>query len=90
MPKLYFGQDVSTAPIVSRIGTSSVEFGFGVWGHLHEGRPMVLDAAGKFIPLCVPQDSGASAPGPKLSGRPSADSRLLLRLVGRVLGRPER
>lgn len=63
--KLYFGQLVSTTIIVTRIGTSSMEFAFKVWGHPHEGRDVVLAAEGKFVTVCVPQGSEKSAPWPQ-------------------------
>ncbi len=63
--KLYFGQDVTTAVVITRIGTSSMDFAFKVWGHPHEGRGAVLAAEGRFITVCVPQGSEASAPWPE-------------------------
>ncbi|MDO5745226.1 MAG: hotdog domain-containing protein [Micrococcaceae bacterium] len=60
--KLYFGQQVSTALVVERIGTSSMAFAFKVWGHRHEGRESVLAAEGRFVTVCVPQGAQQSAP----------------------------
>ncbi|MGO2053063.1 thioesterase [Glutamicibacter sp. BW80] len=63
--KLFFGQKVTTAVRVERIGTSSMTFGFKVWGHPHQGRGLVLAAEGKFVTVCVPQGGEVSAPWPK-------------------------
>lgn len=63
--KLYFGQAVTTAVVVRRIGTSSMDFDFKVWGHPHEGRDAVLAAEGRFVTVCVPQGGEISAPWPE-------------------------
>ncbi|WP_411730844.1 acyl-CoA thioesterase [Paeniglutamicibacter sp.] len=63
--KLYFGQAVTTAVRIERIGTSSMDFAFKVWGHPHEGRAAVLAAEGRFVTVCVPQGSDGSAPWPE-------------------------
>lgn len=63
--KLYFGQDVTAAVRVERIGTSSLTFSFKVWGHPLGERGVVLAAEGKFITVCVPQGSESSAPWPR-------------------------
>lgn len=63
--KLYFGQEVTTAVRVERIGTSSMAFGFKVWGHPHQGRGLTVAAEGRFVTVCVPRGSEASAPWPK-------------------------
>lgn len=63
--KLYFGQAVTTAVVVERLGTSSMNFAFKVWGHPHEGRGWVLAAEGRFITVCVPKGSEKSAPWPE-------------------------
>lgn len=63
--KLFFGQEVSTVLIVTRIGTSSMDFSFRIWGHAHEGRGTVLAAEGKFVTVCVPKGSEKSAPWPR-------------------------
>lgn len=65
MAKLFFGQEVSIALSVTRIGTSSMDFSFKVWGHAHEDRGTVLAAQGKFVTVCVPQGSENSAPWPQ-------------------------
>lgn len=62
--KLYFGQQVTTAVRIDRVGTSSMSFAFRVWGHPFEGRDVVLAAEGKFTTVCVPQGSESSAPWP--------------------------
>lgn len=62
--KPYFGQQVTTAVIVERIGTSSMVFAFEVWGHRPEGRQAVLAAQGRFVRSCVPQGAEKSAPWP--------------------------
>ncbi|PQZ86965.1 thioesterase [Arthrobacter sp. MYb227] len=60
--KLFFGQTVSTALILTHIGTSSMEFSFKVWGHSHEKRQGMLAAEGKFVTVCVPVGYESSAP----------------------------
>ncbi|GAA5226686.1 acyl-CoA thioesterase [Paeniglutamicibacter antarcticus] len=62
--KLYFGQQVSAAVVIERIGTSSMAFVFKVWGHRHEGRESVLAAQGRFVTVCVPEGAQESAPWP--------------------------
>lgn len=62
--KLYFGQRVSAAVAVRRLGTSSMDFAFGVWGHPHRGRGAVLAAEGRFVTVCVPEGTESSAPWP--------------------------
>lgn len=63
--KLYFGQSVTTAVKIERIGGSSMSFAFRVWGHPHEGRAAVLAAEGRFVTVCVPVGSESSAPWPE-------------------------
>lgn len=63
--KLYFGQEVTTAVRVERVGVSSMTFGFMVWGHPHQGRDVCIAAQGKFVTVCVPQGSESSAPWPQ-------------------------
>ncbi|MGL3805228.1 acyl-CoA thioesterase [Paeniglutamicibacter sp. R2-26] len=63
--KLYFGQAVTTAVRIERIGTSSMDFAFRVWGHPHEGRGAVLAAEGRFVTVCVPLGAESSAPWPE-------------------------
>lgn len=63
--KLFFGQEVSTALVVTHVGTSSMGFSFQVWGHAHEDRDAVLAAEGKFVTVCVPKGSEKSAPWPQ-------------------------
>lgn len=62
--KLYFGQHVSAAVVIERIGSSSMGFAFRVWGHRHEGRESVLAAEGRFVTVCVPPGAQESAPWP--------------------------
>ncbi|EMQ98564.1 acyl-CoA thioesterase [Paeniglutamicibacter gangotriensis] len=63
--KLYFGQAVTTAVVVERLGTSSMNFAFKVWGHPHGNRGWALAAEGRFITVCVPKGSEKSAPWPE-------------------------
>lgn len=63
--KLYFGQRVTIAVRIERIGTSSMDFSFKVWGHPYEGRGAVIAAEGRFVTVCVPQGSDASTPWPE-------------------------
>lgn len=62
---LWFGQEVTTALAVERIGTSSMTFTFEVWGEEHDSRPRVLAASGRYTVVHVPaRDERVSAPWP--------------------------
>ncbi|MGP9034624.1 acyl-CoA thioesterase [Glutamicibacter mysorens] len=63
--KLYFGQAVTAAVRVERVGRSSMTFGFKVWGHPHQDRGLVVAAEGRFVTVCVPVGAESSAPWPK-------------------------
>ncbi|HJX78440.1 acyl-CoA thioesterase [Glutamicibacter sp.] len=63
--KLFFGQEVTAAVRVERIGTSSMTFGFKVWGHPHQERGLVLAAEGKFVTVCAPPSGEGAAPWPR-------------------------
>ncbi|PTM96886.1 acyl-CoA thioester hydrolase [Streptomyces sp. VMFN-G11Ma] len=63
---LWFGQQVTTTLSVERIGTSSMTFGFEVWGEEHEGRPRGLAASGRYTVVHVPPgDERVSTPWPE-------------------------
>lgn len=62
--KLYFGQGVTAAVRLQKVGTSSMEFAFKVFGHRHADRDAVLAAEGRFVTVCVPLGSDNSAPWP--------------------------
>lgn len=63
--KLYFGQAVTAAVRVEKVGRSSMTFGFRVWGHPHRGRGLVVAAEGRFVTVCVPVGAESSAPWPQ-------------------------
>ncbi|MBO4257788.1 acyl-CoA thioesterase [Streptomyces griseorubiginosus] len=62
---LWFGQEVTTTLTVERIGTSSMTYGFEVWGEETDGRPRQLAASGRYTVVHVPpRDQRASTPWP--------------------------
>lgn len=63
--KLYFGQVVTAAVRVEKVGRSSMTFGFKVWGHPHRDRGLVVAAEGRFVTVCVPVGAESSAPWPQ-------------------------
>ncbi len=62
--KLFFGQRVTTALRIDRLGERSMSFSFRVFGHEYEGQPIVEAASGKFVTACVPLGAQVSAPWP--------------------------
>ncbi|MFF4309404.1 acyl-CoA thioesterase [Streptomyces sp. NPDC001507] len=54
---LWFQQEVTTVLTVERVGTSSMTFGFEVWGEEIDGRPRQLAAAGRYTVVHVPQSA---------------------------------
>ncbi|MFD8819006.1 acyl-CoA thioesterase [Streptomyces sp. NPDC059627] len=52
---LWFQQEVTTVLTVERVGTSSMTFGFEVWGEEIDGRPRQLAASGRYTVVHVPQ-----------------------------------
>ncbi len=46
---LFFGQEVTTTVSVTELGTSSMTFGFEVWGEAFEGAPRVRAARGRYV-----------------------------------------
>ncbi|MFJ2619074.1 acyl-CoA thioesterase [Glutamicibacter sp. NPDC087344] len=62
--KLFFGQRVTTALRIDRLGEKSMSFSFEVFGHEYEGRPIVEAASGKFVTAHVPLGSDRSRPWP--------------------------
>ena len=63
--KLWFGQEVTVTLVLQRIGTSSMTFGFEVWGEEHEKNPRSLAAHGRFVTVYVPSGSAGSEPWPE-------------------------
>lgn len=62
---LWFGQEVTTVLGVERVGTSSMTFGFEVWGEETDGRPRQLAASGRYTVVHVPRGGErVSAPWP--------------------------
>ena len=46
---LFFGQEVTTTVCVLELGTSSMTFGFEVWGEELDGSPRVRAARGRYV-----------------------------------------
>ena len=46
---LFFGQEVTTTVSVTELGTSSMTFGFEVWGEAFEGAERVRAAKGRYV-----------------------------------------
>ncbi|MGY6019121.1 acyl-CoA thioesterase [Streptomyces spinosirectus] len=62
---LWFGQEVTTVLAVDRIGTSSMTFGFEVWGEESGAHPRRLAASGSYTVVHVPpRDERVSEPWP--------------------------
>jgi acyl-CoA thioester hydrolase len=61
---LWFGQEVTAQLALEHLGTSSMTFGFEVWGEAHEGRPRTLAARGRYVTVHVPRGTRGSAPWP--------------------------
>ncbi|MEU1180142.1 hotdog domain-containing protein [Streptomyces sp. NPDC005820] len=65
---LFFGQDVSTAVELTRIGTSSMTFTFEVWGEEFSGRPRGRAAHGRYVTAHIGRDhrgGAGSTPWPR-------------------------
>ena len=62
--RLWFGQEVTATVSVERIGTSSMTFGYEVWGEAFEGRPRARAAVGRYVTVHVPTGADAAAPWP--------------------------
>ncbi|HET9169233.1 MAG TPA: thioesterase family protein [Actinospica sp.] len=63
--KLWFGQEVTVTLVLERIGTSSMTFGFEVWGEEHGKNPRSLAAHGRFVTVHVPAGGEGSEPWPE-------------------------
>ncbi|MGW1026709.1 acyl-CoA thioesterase [Streptomyces sp. NPDC002577] len=61
---LWFGQEVTTAVVLERVGTSSLTFRFEVWGEAVDGHPRRLAASGRYVTVHVPRSGRGSAPWP--------------------------
>jgi acyl-CoA thioester hydrolase len=64
---LFFGQEVTVALAVARVGNSSLTFDFDVWGEEFEGAARVRAATGSYVTVHVPDGRGQavrSAPWP--------------------------
>ncbi|RBQ20622.1 acyl-CoA thioesterase [Spongiactinospora rosea] len=62
--RLYFGQQVTVMLNVEAIGTSSMTFGFEVWGEEFDGRPRRRAARGRYVTVHVPLGEDRSRPWP--------------------------
>lgn len=64
---LYFGQEVTTTVSVVELGTSSMTFGFEVWGEEFEQAPRVRAARGRYVTVHLDRSGpgrATSAPWP--------------------------
>jgi acyl-CoA thioester hydrolase len=62
--RVWFGQEVTATVVVERIGTTSMTFGYEVWGEAFEGRPRARAALGRYVTVHVPAGADAAAPWP--------------------------
>jgi acyl-CoA thioester hydrolase len=62
---LWFGQEVTAVLTLERIGTTSLTFGFEVWGEAHEGEGRRLAASGRYVTVHVPRGSRHGTPWPE-------------------------
>ena len=62
--RLWFGQEITAAVLVERIGTSSMTFTYEVWGEAFEGRPRTRAATGTYVTVHVPAGAGSAQPWP--------------------------
>jgi acyl-CoA thioester hydrolase len=62
--RLWFGQEVTTTVVLERVGTSSMTFGFEVWGEAFEGRDRCRAAVGRFTTVHVPAGATGARPWP--------------------------
>lgn len=62
---LWFGQEVTAALVLERVGTSSLTFRFEVWGEKDREHPRALAARGRYITVHVPRGTRQSAPLPQ-------------------------
>ena len=64
---LFFGQEVTTTVAVVELGTSSMTFGFEVWGEEFEQAPRVRAARGRYVTVHLDRSGpgrATSAPWP--------------------------
>jgi acyl-CoA thioester hydrolase len=63
--RLWFGQVVTATVVLERIGTTSMAFGYEVWGGEFEGRPSTRAARGRFVTVHVPEGADSAQPWPQ-------------------------
>jgi acyl-CoA thioester hydrolase len=62
--RLWFGQEVTATVVLERVGTTSMTFGFEVWGEAFEGRDRCRAAVGRFTTVHVPAGATGARPWP--------------------------
>lgn len=60
---LFFGQEVTTTVRVTRIGSTSMTFGFEVRGEEHAGRPAYAAARGSYVTVHLDRSTGGHEDG---------------------------
>jgi acyl-CoA thioester hydrolase len=63
--RLWFGQEVTATVVLERIGTSSMEFSYEVWGGEFDGQPAARAARGRYVTVHVPEGADGSRPWPQ-------------------------
>src|SRR4051812_35409398 len=63
--RLWFGQEVTATVVLERMGTSSMEFSYEVWGGEFEGRPPARAARGSYVTVHVPEGADSGRPWPQ-------------------------
>ena len=62
--RLWFGQGITATVVLERIGTSSMTFGYEVWGEAFEDHPRTRAAVGRYVTVHVPDGADRSRPWP--------------------------
>jgi acyl-CoA thioester hydrolase len=62
--RLWFGQEVTATVVLERVGTTSMTFGFEVWGDPFEDRPRTRAAVGRYVTVHVPEGADYATPWP--------------------------
>ena len=63
--RLWFGQEVTATVVLERIGTSSMQFAYEVWGGEFEGLPAARAAHGRYVTVYVPEGADSGCPWPQ-------------------------
>ncbi len=62
--RLWFGQEVTATVVLERIGTTSMTFGYEVWGEAFEEHARTRAAVGSYVTVHVPDGANRSRPWP--------------------------